>query len=355
MLTAAEPPPAGGASVTRPDLLRAAGRTYSWQEVLAAAYFCGEAAELHAEVADAIAVLRYAEEEGFNLEEAGAADGENFRLEHNLITGEEMERWLGHCGIQLEEFESHFAARKILGRFSTRIGEIRGDYAPTAGEVVDAMWGAAILSGSFEMFVRSFARRVANRIVAPASAEPGEITASLRMGAPLVPGALATPGLLEELAALEALYAAAEREAASPERCAMELRERSYQLCRIVIAEAVFPSLDQANEAYQAVTADGIGLDEVAARAGIAVVETTLFADQTPEGATALLSAFPGRVLEPQQVESGFLLQLLRRRIEPDLADADVAARVRGQLLAAHFDALVSERIVREFDPWTVP
>ena len=355
MLTAAEPPPAGGASVTRPDLLRAAGRTYSWQEVLAAAYFCGGAAELHAEVADTIAVLRYAEEEGFNLEEAGSADGENFRLEHNLITGEEMERWLGHCGIQLEEFESHFAARKILGRFSTRIGEIRGDYAPTAGEVVDAMWGAAILSGSFEMFVRSFARRVANRIVAPASAEPGEITASLRMGAPLVPGALATPGLLEELAALEALYAAAEREAASPERCAMELRERSYQLSRIVIAEAVFPSLDQANEAYQAVTADGIGLDEVAARAGIAVVETTLFADQTPEGATALLSGFPGRVLEPQQVESGFLLQLLRRRIEPDLADADVAARVRGQLLAAHFDALVSVHLVWRFDPWTLP
>ena len=65
---------------------------------------------------------------------------------------------------------------------------------------------------------------------------------------------------------MNVLYDAAEREVVSAARCAEGLREREYQLTRIVVAEAVFPALDQANEAYQGVTADGLGLEEVAQR-----------------------------------------------------------------------------------------
>jgi hypothetical protein len=334
------------------EILRAAGRPYAWPQVLAGAYFSGAAAALHAEVADALAALSYAREEGFEIPEDAGEAGEAFRIEHSLITGEETERWLGHCGISIEEFDAHFTSRLLAARFKAGLDEIRLDYAPAAGAVVDAMWTATILSGSFDTFTLPFARRVANRIVAEAAPDARRIASALEEGAARVPESLHAPGLLEELAAMEVLYRAAESEVASTARCEEELRERAFQLRRIVVAEAVFPSLDQANEAYQAVTADSAGLEDVAERAGVEAVEREYFADQAPEGAVALLSASPGLALEPQEVEDGFVLQLLRRRIEPDLADPDVAARVRGRLLDVHFDALVAEHVMWTFDPW---
>jgi len=336
------------------EILRAWGSSRRWSDILAAAYFRGDAQALHARVADLLAAARYAEEEDFAIPEDAGDAGEAFRLEHSLITGEEMERWLDHCGISLEEFEAHFASRVLAARFTAQLEEIRRDYAPAGNEVVDGMWTAAILSGSFEAFTVSFARRVATRVGANTAAGDSAIALALHQGAPRVPEMLRAPGLLEELAALEVRYAVAEDEVASAARCAAELRDRAYQLARIVVAEAVFPLPDQASEAYQGVTADGLGLEEVARRAGVELTVRTLFAEDAPEGAVPLFSALPGQVLEPEAVEGGFLLRCLRRRIEPDLSDPDVTARVRERLLASQFDALVAAHVTWSFDPWTV-
>ena len=354
--TGVESSPAGGPSPPPREIFRATGRPYSWPQVLAGAYFRGDAAILHAEVADAIAAMSYAEEEGFAVpEDCGAPAGEAFRLEHNLITGEEMERWLDHCGIELDQFDAYFASRALATRFAAQLAEIRRDYAPAAAAVVDTMWTATILSGSLDAFTLPLVRRVAARADANATADASAVALTLHEGEPRVPETLCTPGLLEELAVLEALSAIAEDHVASAEHCAAELRERAYQLARIVVAEAVFASLDLANEAYQGVVADGLAFDEVARRAGVELAERTFFADEAPEGAMPLLSALPGRVLEPEAGECGYLVRGLRRRIEPDLSDPDVAARVRERLLVAHFDALVGHYVTWSFDPWTVP
>jgi hypothetical protein len=354
VVTVADAPTAGPGSGARGEILRAAGRPYSWEQVLAGAYFRGAAAALHEEVADALAATSYAREEGFEIPEDAGDAGEAFRVEHSLITGEETEGWLGHCGIPIEEFNAYFASRLLAARFKEERAAIRRDYLPAAGEVVAAMWAAAILSGSFEAFTLPFARRAANLLVSGASADPGELAAARRTGEPRVPETLRAPGLLEELAAMDVLYEAAEREALSAERCAGELREREYQLRRIVVAGAVFPSLDQANEAYQGVVEDGLGLDEVARRAGVEPTEETLFADAAPEGAQPLLSALPGRVLEPEAVEGGYIIRCLRRHIDPELADPVVAARIRERLLASHFGTMLSMHVTWSFDPWIV-
>jgi hypothetical protein len=354
VVTAADSPATDPATRARGEILRAAGRPYSWRQVLAGAYFRGAAAALHAEVADAVAAMSYAKEEGFEIPEDAGDAGEAFRVEHSLITGEETERWLDHCGIAIEEFDAHFASRLLASRFKAELDAIRRDYAPAAGEVVDTMWTATILSGSFEAFTLPFARRVANLVVTCAAPDPRELATALQAGEPRLPETLRAPGLLEELAAMDVLDEAAERDALSTARRAEELREREYLLTRIVVAEAVFPSLDQANEAYQGVAADGLGLEEVAQRAGVEPTERTLFADETPEGAAPLLSALPGRVLEPEAVEGGFLVRCLRRRIAPDLADPDVAVRVRERLLAARSGALLSTHVTWSFDPWTM-
>lgn len=352
MLEAGSPSALSGA--TR-EIFRAGGRSYRWPDVLAAAFFRDDAAALYAEVAEALAVARYAGEEGFKLSDDAGAAGEAFRVAHSLITGEEMERWLDHCGILLEEFDVHFASRALAERFKEKIGEIRLEYAPASDEVVAAMWVATILSGSFEAFAFPFARRVAARFGPRPPADGGAVERALSEGETRVPEMLRTPGLLEDLAAMEVRHAAAEHEAASPERCAEELRARAYQLTRIVVAETVFRSRDQANEAYQGVATDGVGFEEVALRAGVEPTERSFFVDEAPEAATPLLSTLPGRALEPEAVEGGFRLTVLKRRVEPDLADPAVATRVRERLIAAHFDVLVGQNISWSFDPWTVP
>lgn len=353
-MVTADKPTADQEPKARREILQAAGRPYSWLQVLAGAYFRGAAADLHAEEAEAMAAMGYAKEEGFEVPEEAGEAGDAFRVEHNLITGEEMERWLDHCGIALEEFNAHFAARSLAARFAGELEAIRRDYAPAAEDVVKAMWAATILSGSFEAFTIPFARRVALRAGTNAAVDAAAAESALREGAPRVPEPLRTPDLVGELAALEVLYAADERVVAAEERCAAVLRDRAFQLTRIVVAGAVFPTLDQANEVYQGVTADGLALEELARLAGIEPILRTIFAEDAPEGAVPLLSALPGRVLEPEAVEGGFLVRQLRRRIEPAISDPDVAARVRGRLLDAHFDALVGLHVTWGFDPWLI-
>lgn len=334
-------------------ILRAAGRSFGWSDVLAAAYFRGDAGSLHERVSDSIAALRYAEEEGFPLAFATEAAVEEFRNEHLLITGEEMDDWLAHCALRLEEIEACCAGLAFAERFEERMTEIRRDYAPSSAEVMDALWPCTmILPGAFDELTLGLARRLANFVASEnrVGAEARQLL--LREGRARVPEALVRPGLIEDLAGMEVLYAEAQERVAPPGRCAREIAERSYQLTRIVVGEVLFSSLDRANEAYQCLRVDGMDLAELAEAAGAELVEHTLFADEAPSGALPLLSATPGAAVEPEKAETGFVLRVLRERIEPDPSDPSIRERVRERLLAAHFDALVSLHVTRSFDPW---
>ena len=142
----------------------------------------------------------------------------------------------------------------------------------------------------------------------------------------------------------------------TPEALGRELRARASSLTRLAFAEAAFPSLDQAREARLAVSEDGRTLEEVAAGAGTAVAERVAFPEELPDATRSLLfSAPPGVPLAPEEAGEAFVVRVLRSRVEPDLADPAVAARVRERLTAAHFDALVERHVSWSFDPWTVP
>ena len=352
MLTSDSTPPSEQSSAGR-TILEAAGRKYPWAEVLTAAYFFDLAGELHAALEDALAALAYAEEQGFDVDEAGAAGAEAFRLEHGLVTGEELDGWLAHVGLDLESFDAHFAGRALASRFAAELEEIREHYAPDPDDVIGAMWAATLLSDSFDAFVGAFARRLAQQSASEATPEPEDAGQALDAGAARVPEALRDAERLEELGALDATYLRAERELVPPERVARELREREYQLTRIEVTEACFRTLDQAHEALQCVNADGLTLDEVAEQAGLEPCEATYFVDEAPEGAVALLSAEPGRAAEPEPTEEGFLVRVLLQRWPPEPGDPELEERVRTRLIAAHFDALVSLHVTRSFDPWT--
>lgn len=101
---------------------------------------------------------------------------------------------------------------------------------------------------------------------------------------------------------------------------------------------------------------DGRDIEAVAQEAGVETIEKTLFPDEIAGATRSLLfSASPGAVLAAEAVESGFILRSLKRRVNPDLADRAVAARMRERLIAERLDTLVVEHITWSFDPWTVP
>lgn len=336
------------------DLFQAANRRYTWEYVLTAADFRGDAAELKRNLAFALAVRAYADEQGF---EASPADVESaadeFRLERELITGEDLEQWLDHCGLTLDDFEEFFARRLLADRFRDQADDIGRDYAPSAADVANHMWVEAILTGDYEALAAGLARRVAVRLDGSAPSTPTEVQESRREAEGLLDGKTLDPEWFTELAEMEAAYGAAERAALTSEHRDREIRARFIQLTRIEIAEATFPSFDQAQEAYGCVTGEGESLESVATRSGAAFDLATRFYDDVPDELRDLFFSAPaGKAFPPQRGDELFAVREVRRRIEPESDDPDVLARVRERLLGSRFDAMVSQHVRWLFDPW---
>ena len=336
------------------DIFQAANRCYTWQHVLTAADFRGETAQLREDLANALAIQTYADEQGF---EAAAADVEGavdeFRLQHDLISGEDTEQWLAHCGISLDDFEAFFSRRLLVDRFREQAIDIGRDYSPSEADVADHAWPETILTDSFERLTVPFARRVAARLDGNTPCAPADVKKARRDAETRLRGHPFDPKWFAELVEMEAIYAAAERAALTPEKCEREIRTRSLQLTRVEMAVVTFPSLDQARETYACVTGEGESLEAVATRSGRAFDLVTRFYDEVPEDVRSLFfSASPGKVFPPAETEGLFAVHAIRRRIEPALSDAEVLARMRERLLSVQFDAMLSTHVRWLFDPW---
>lgn len=325
-------------------VFEAAGRRRTWAEALAAAYLRGDAQPLEQEVRDAASARQYAEEQGFSLA-VGEDTAEEFRQAHNLITGEELEAWLAHVGLGLEQFEAYFAGGVLRRRFASELPLLRRDYPAREEDVLDAMWCAAHLSERFEPFTRALAERVALRASgvprAQASAALGPLPEALR-------------AWQRELSELEALYQRELTVVLAPERVERAIQEREASLARIVVVEMTFASREAADEAYLCLTVDGSPPEEVAERASIEPSEHMWFPDQAPEELASLFWAPAGRALSPRQSDEGWTVRVLRERVGPSAADPEVAARARQLLLSSRFDPLVSTHVRWSFEPWAI-
>ena len=336
------------------NLFQAANRCFTWEHVLAAADFRGEAAELKRDLAVALAVRLYADEQGF---EASPADIESaadeFRLTRELIAGEDLEQWLDHCGLTLDDFEEFFARRLLAARFCDQADDIGRDYAPSPADVADHLWVEAILTGDYETLAVGLARRVAARLDRTTPCTPADVEESRREAEGRLDGTAFDPEWFAELAEMEAAYGAAERAALTAEHRDREIRARFIQLTRIEIAEATFASFDQAREAYGCVTGEGESLESVATRSGADFDVATRFYDDVPDELRDLFFSAPaGKVFAPLRGDERFAVREVRRRIEPEPDDPDVLARVRERLLGNRFDAMVSQHVRWLFDPW---
>ncbi len=311
-----------------PIVFSAAGRDFTIDEVLLAARARGDLEPIEAETAEALSCARYAEEEGFELDEdAVQAASDEYRYQKDLVTAEDTERWLHQRGLTLEDFGAHLERRHWRFRFHDQASELAREFPPSPNDVETALWPDVMLESHFETLARALAWRVAAHLE--------------RKPAPAL-----GPALEEDLPLLERSYEEERLRTLAPENCARALKTRHQSLIRVVLERASCASDEIAQEAVLCVREDGEPLQEVAARTASRFSVTTSFAESLPESLQQrCLSALAGEVFPPIPDEDAYSVIRLVEKIEPDLSDAEVRGRVEQWLLDARFAQLVRTHI----------
>jgi hypothetical protein len=336
------------------DIFQAANRRYTWQHVLTAADFRGDTALLRRDLAAALATRAYADEQGFEADQADVGRAvDEFRQQHDLISGEETEQWLDHCGLALEDVEGFFARQLLMNRFGDQADAIVRDYAPAEADVTDHMWPAAILTGDFGPLAVALVRHVAVRVDRGDGCTPPDMAEAMRAAEDRLTRSSVDAEWFTELVEMDAAYAAVERETVTAEALEHEIRIRPHQLTWVETAEITFTSLDEAREAHDCVANDGEGLEAVAARSGRAVDVAVRFYDDVADDERSLLFSAPLHRAFLHDVSEGIVaVREIRRKIAPDCNDPDVLARARARVFRTHVDAIVSQHVRWLFDPW---
>lgn len=317
-------------------IFEARGRTWTLGRLLGAAELLGLDGGLWQATADAASSATYAEEEGYEIDDARLQEAlDDFRYGRQLVTAEETEGWLRERDVTEEELVDWLVRRHWLERFAAELPSIRADYPPSAGEVEESIWPEIVLGAR----LRPLAMAVARRLVSP---EPGPSELAEAARAPARELRLPLPGeWAEELLALEASYQGVCREALSSRRVAETIGSRRLELTRVDLEAARFSSLGPAREAFLCVTQDREDFGATVERAGAEREDRELYLGDAPESlGPSLISASPGEVFLVEESEEPLLVRV-RSRKAPSAEDPAVLERVRGELLDRVFTPLV--------------
>ena len=156
-------------------------RTYTWLDVVLAAIVRGDWAALETQVSLGLALVERAGEADELPEEAEIdAAAEEFRYDRDLVTAEEMEGWLGRCGLTLEEW-MEYIERLVVRQAETdpdddSLLESFDAEAVGANVIIEA-----ICSGELYRFAQTLAGRAA---IASRAADAEALSMATRSTAP---------------------------------------------------------------------------------------------------------------------------------------------------------------------------
>jgi hypothetical protein len=311
-----------GALAGRP-VLTVAGRTYSWEDVLAAAELRGELLELERRTREGLACVRRAEAESSTptADEVRAA-ATVFRYDRNLLAAEELEAWLEARGLTIGEWNRHLRRALLRERWRDELGKIVATFAVGDEKVEENLLA--------EAFCTSFLRNAADRLAEDAA---------------LAAAAGAEP---DGIATLTRAADAVRARAPEPLEVEQEIAAHALDWTRIEAETLELDDAEAAREAALCVRVDGRSLADVADDCGVAATTLVLYlADADPELRLALVSASPGELIGPLEREAGLTLLQLREKTEPRADDPELGARA-----AAALSARVVERELRDRVVW---
>jgi hypothetical protein len=285
---------------------------YRWVEVVAAARAWGRWDDVSLQAGRGLGALERLAIGAHELEEARQA----FRYARRLLAAEERRSWLEHWGVSHADWQAYL--RRGLAR--SRRPEARATGDPDEAEV----WAEAVCSGALAGLARDLAARVAAAEANGRGAGPVET----------------------DLASMDEALVAFERESITPEASAKTLELRGADWVRLTFTELEFPDRRKASEAALCVRKDGLGLAEVAARAGVAVHERESFIEEIDvDLSKPLLSAPPGELVGPLPVPSGFSLLRVNEKVAPSLDDPVIQDRLQKEVPRRAVEREVRNRV----------
>ena len=314
--------------MTDPTVFSARSRAFTRSQVLSAAEFRSDLAPLRDTIRLGLACQQHAEDEGFLIDaDALQTEAERYRIERDLSTAEDTERWLADHDVTVEDFTAWLERRLWRDRFASEIAARPADFHADPDDVEALVWPEVVFGDHLPALSRRLAARVA------ALLECGRSCDALHWE--------------QELTAMEQAYDEVRRLAVAPVQVGRELEARRALLMRFDAETAVFASLDAAREAWLCATHDDEPLETVAARVGASYGRAGQFLDEFPEQLQPrILSASLGEILPPVEHGDGFLVCRVCAKSLPDSAgDPAVRARIEAALVDRAVDDLLRKHI----------
>ena len=310
--------------MTSLSLFHSPGRTITLRDVLHAAALRGDGP---------------ATDEPCPVRDAAEAEraSEHWRVEQNLIAGEELDAWLMQRHLTHEDFLRHF----------------RGEAAESETHRLARWW----IDGSINRWAKRHAEALA--ALAATSTPPAlehlqhwfQATAGRFGGENGLQTFLRDKNLsaawLAELAQIECAHASMQDELLAPAALEKALRAMHFQLHRVTLSIAKVPQAGAAQElSLQLGQNPATTLARLAEQQGFDHSEQRFFiGDLAPDFQQPFLSACEGECLPAMQARDHWRLCQLVEKQPPSLNDPEVLSRVQNQVLQQRF-AELSESVI---------
>jgi len=372
---------------------------FTVEDVLAAGWFLGDLESPWRELLRASACEERATELEVEAEEETLTSmSEDFRYERELLTVEEIERWLAARDLTEDGFNEYLVRRywrenppeslsdncqKVeRAREETassprpsppeeereRISQTRsevaepdeaeeGSYLEASPELRELLRAELLLSGKFDRLARAVSWRLVlsdegqtGTDAELLEAERARFFERTRLNEASLSEALKKlgrePEWLEECLQMEARYRQVCATLLTDEARARILTTQRLLLTRVKIEMLTLRSRDAAQEAVLCLKEKLLSKEELAKECRASWEPQEFFlGDCEPEVQHEFISAVPGEVLAPKPYEEGFVVSRIEAKTEPDLTDAQIRARIDKRLLTAHFSELTSKSI----------
>lgn len=282
---------------------------------------------------------------------------EQFRLERDLFTAEETERWLEERGLTSDDFSEFFRRHSREPAAGVGAEPRKLEYVSSPDPLRDLLRVELLMSGDFDRMAMRFAGRIAAREAA-GDAPAAEAIEAERVRFHQRTGTSDTTlgGWLEglgrderwfaEMLELEAVFRQRSDQLLTTEALEQAIKSRWLPLTRFVVELLEVESSDAAREAFLCLTRDRASMKEVAAEGRYPHRQIELICEElSGELRSKLFSAAPGEVLKPMERGDGFQLYRLVERIEPDLADEEIRLRVEWGILERDFSELATRHV----------
>jgi len=302
-------------------------RTYTAGDVISAADFRGD---LLAPWQSVLAWFARDESERHRDEEAIQSACNAFRVERDLISADETEKWLKQLCLSEKDFFDYFARRTALP--APRADATAVDYWNAATEWRHLLHVDLMISGEFEQMAQRLAWRIA-------AVDPDDV--HLRSGN-------------IDFATLEKNYQALRRKVASVEACQRVISLTGLQwtsyVCEVMEYDAA-ESRDFVDELLFCLREDCASMTEVGRHCGYAVREEVWNYECLDDDLRIRLpGARCGEIIGPIAFgDCPAVIRLIEKR-DASLSDEAVRLRVERKVCEQHFSKLAAKRV-----RWTFP